>query len=54
MIEVKDPYKGMKYSDIVALDAEHARKYFEAPHAMLAIPGTGRAVWSSDNSRWVV
>lgn len=54
MIEVKDPYKGLKYSQIITLNEDNRRKYREAPHPLRAIAGTGKAVWHSDNGRYAV
>jgi hypothetical protein len=54
MIEVKDPYKGMKYSDIIALNETNRAKYREAPHPLRAIAGTGKAFWDASIGRHVV
>jgi ribosomal protein S28E/S33 len=54
MIEVKDPYKGMKYSDIIVLNETNRAKYREAPHPLRKIAGTGAAVWDASNGRHVI
>lgn len=54
MREVVDPYKGMKYSDIISLNEDNVRLYREARHPMTRVPGTGQASWDSTISRWVV
>lgn len=54
MIEIKDPYKGLKYSEVIDLNEDNRRKYREAPHPLRAIAGTGRASWDASIGRWVV
>lgn len=54
MREVVDPYKGMKYSDIITLNEDNVRLYRERPHPMIKVPGTGQASWNPWNGRWEV
>lgn len=54
MREVTDPYKGMKYSDIIDLNADNRKLYRETPHPMMGVPGTGQASWDATIARWVV
>jgi hypothetical protein len=54
MKEITDPYRGMKYSDIVVLDADHFARYYEAPHPLARIAGQAKASWDPTISRWVV
>lgn len=53
MREISDPYKGMKYSDIIAMP-ENVKVYREARHPLKRVAGTGQATWLAENSRWVV
>ncbi len=53
MREVTDPYKGMKYSDIIELP-QNKSLYRETPHPMMSVPGTGQASWDATIARWVV
>lgn len=53
MREVTDPYKGMKYSDIIELP-QNKGLYREAPHPVIKVPGTGQASWDATIARWVV
>lgn len=48
IIEVKDPFKGLKYSDI------RPQGEPRPTHPMIKVPGTGKASWNSDIARWVV
>lgn len=54
MIESKDPYKGLKYSEIIILNDDNRRKYRETPHPLKSIAGTGQASWDASIGRWVV
>lgn len=48
-IEIKDPYKGKKYSETFMAELD---KY--PTHPMLKVPGTGKAVWDRTIGRFVV
>jgi hypothetical protein len=48
VIEVIDPYKGKKYSDINPKGAPRPT------HPLMRVAGTGRASWDSQLERWVV
>lgn len=47
-IEVTDPYKGKKYSDINPKGAPRPT------HPLLKVAGTGHASWDAQLERWVV
>lgn len=51
MIESKDPYKGMKYSEIIAAEPD---KFRERPHPLRKVAGTGKASWDATIGRYVV
>ncbi len=53
MREIVDPYKGMKYSDIIELP-ENRKLYRENPSPVLRVPATGMAGWDASIGRWVV
>jgi hypothetical protein len=53
MREIVDPYKGMKYSDIVDLP-ENRKTYRENPSPVLKVPGTGLSSWDASIGRHVV
>jgi hypothetical protein len=53
MREITDPYKGMKYSDIIQLP-QNVSLYKETQHPLIKVPGTGQARWDATIARWVV
>lgn len=55
MREVTDPYKGMKYSDIIAGLVGEARKaYTDVIPPLKRVAGTGKASWDATIGRYVV
>jgi len=48
MIEVKDPFRGKKYSDI------NPKGEPRPTHPLMKVAGTGKAEWSPELGRWVV
>lgn len=52
--EVKDPYQGKKYSDIITMNETNVKLYRENPHPLKKIAGTAKASWDATISRWVV
>ncbi len=50
-IVVTDPYKGKTYSQVVSL--VHLRGlYYEKPHKVRKIPGSGKLYWVEEQGRW--
>lgn len=52
--EVTDPYKGVKYSDIINANAENRRIYRDTIPPLLRVAGSGRAYWDAENGRYVI
>lgn len=50
-IEVKDPFRGVPYSDIIAQDP---KLYRETQPPLRRVAGTGKATWISSMGRYVV
>jgi len=51
-LEVRDPYKGLTYSQVINL-VDHRKLYHEAPHKVRKVPGAGVLVWYAEIGRWV-
>lgn len=47
-MDVVDPFKGKKYSDI------YPQGESRPTHPLLKVAGTGKAVWDREIARWVV
>lgn len=50
-----DPFKGMKYSEIIdSLSIEKRKAYVDVIPPMRKVPGTGTAEWCASIGRYVV
>lgn len=46
-----DPYKGKTYSHVITL-VDVAKLYYEEPHPLLKVPGSGQVWWNAEQGRW--
>lgn len=54
-MNVVDPFKGMKYSEIIdSLSLERRKAYVDVIPPMRKVPGTGSAEWSTSIGRYVI
>lgn len=53
MRDIVDPYKGMKYSDIIELP-QNKGLFDEKVPPLKRVPGTGKASWDASMGKYVV